>query len=364
MVTDHSLRGLPCLQPCRPKSWNALYRDGSYAIDFQFSAGETNLIARRLDELGFPLIEVGHGIGMGASAKGMGTAAASDEEYMLAAADAVTDNKWGMFCIPGVAELDQIDVAAAHGMDFIRIGCEVDDAADARPYIEKARKLGLFVFSNLLKSYAVDRDYFVSQARRCTEYGAQCVYIVDSAGGMLPKEIGLLAAALRDGIQDVKLGFHGHHNLGMGVANALAGAELGFEVVDTSMQGLGRSAGNTPTEQFVAALIRAGYRVPYDPIDIMQAAEEMVRPLLRDPGINSLDLTAGLALFHSSYMTRILKVAKAHRIDPRRLILAVCEQDRANAPMELIERCAEAISARTPAFSARIQKEYFGEEQT
>ena len=85
-------------------------------------------------------------------------------------------------------------------------------------------------------------------------------------------------------------------------------------------------------------MIRAGYKVPYDPVDVMQAAEELVRPLLRDPGINSLDLTAGLALFHSSYMSRILKVAKAHRIDPRRLILAVCEEDQANAPMELIER--------------------------
>jgi 4-hydroxy-2-oxovalerate aldolase len=316
-----------------------------------------------LDALGFPLIEVGHGIGLGASAKGLGAAAASDEEYMLAAAEAVTDNKWGMFCIPGVATLDQLDVAVAHGMDFVRIGCEVDEAALGQPFIERARKLGLYVFSNLLKSYAVDRDYFVRQAQSCLDYGAQCIYIVDSAGGMLPAEIGGLAAALRDAVPEVKLGFHGHHNLGMGVANALTSAELGFEVVDTSLQGLGRSAGNTPTEQFVAALVRAGFDVPYDPVDVMQAGEELARPLLRDPGINSLDLTAGLALFHSSYMNRILSVAKEHRIDPRQLILAVCDEDRASAPMALIERCAKTISDGTPTYSARMQKEYFGEEQ-
>lgn len=339
-------------------------RDGSYAIDFQFTAEDTWNIAERLDRLGFPWIEVGHGIGLGASIKGMGTAAATDAEYMAAAADAVSDGKWGMFCIPGIAELEHLDMAAEYRMDFVRVGCDVADVHMAQKFIERARELGLFVFSNLMKSYAAPTEFFVQQAAKCIDYGAQCLYVVDSAGGMLPEEIGRYADALRQARPEVKLGFHGHHNIGMGVANALFCAKSGFDVVDTSLQGFGRSAGNTPTEQFIAVLIRGGYQVPYDAIEVMQAGEDLIRPLLRETGVSSLDLTAGLALFHSSYMRRVLDSAKQHRIDPRRLIIALCERDRVNAPHELIEECAAEVKAYPLPKSAVAAKPYYGEEQT
>ena len=337
-------------------------RDGSYAIDFQFTAHDTKVIAARLDELGFPLIEVGHGIGLGASAKGMGVAAATDAEYMEAAAGAVSRGKWGMFCIPGVASLEDLESAIDHGIGFVRVGCEVTDVEGSRTFVERAREAGVTVFSNLMKSYTSSHAYFVEQASKCIDYGSQCIYVVDSAGGMLPEEIGGYANALREVHPDVKLGFHGHHNIGMGVANALYCAEKGFSVVDSSLQGFGRSAGNTPTEQIVAALIRAGFEVPYDPVEVMQAGEELVRPLIRETGMSSLDLTAGLALFHSSYMSRVMAAAKSHRIDPRRLILALCERDRVNAPSELIEECSGAVRDAGPP-NHLIVKQYFGEEQ-
>lgn len=343
-------------------------RDGSYAIDFQFSREDTFTIARRLDDLGFPYIEVGHGIGLGASRRNMGVAAATDEEYMAGAAEAVHRGQWGMFCIPGVAELSDIDIAAEAGMGFIRVGTEVSDAEKAKPFIERAREKGMFVFSNLMKSYASSTEYFARQAGKCVEYGAQCVYIVDSAGGMLPEEIGDYAKAMRDAKPDVKLGFHGHHNLGLGVANALYCARMGFDVVDTSLQGFGRSAGNTPTEQFVAVLIRAGFETGYDPVAVMEAGEELIRPLIQDMGHNSLDTTAGLAQFHSSYMRRVLDAARAKRIDPRRLIIALCARDRASAPPELIEAAAAEVATQTRrrgllAAKAFAGKTYFGEEQ-
>ena len=242
-----------------PDILDCTLRDGSYAINFQFSAQETARIAGRLDDLGFPLIEVGHGIGLGASEKGMGVAAATDEEYMRASASAVKRGKWGMFCIPGVATLDHLEMAAANGMGFVRVGCEVENAADAVPFIERAKTLGLDVYSNLMKSYAVAPDFFAEKAEVCWKAGAQCVYVVDSAGGMLPAEIVNLVDLLRGRVPGIRLGFHGHHNIGMGVANALACADAGVDLIDCSLQGMGRSAGNTPTEQFVAVLQRAGY---------------------------------------------------------------------------------------------------------
>ncbi len=346
-----------------PKILECTLRDGSYVIDFQFSTAETFRIARRLDELGFPFIEAGHGIGLGASERGMGTAAATDEEYMIAASKAVTHGKWGMFCIPGIARLSDLDLALRYNMGFVRVGSDVSDVEETKPFIEKARGEGIFVFANLMKSYVSEPDYFSRQAAKCIEYGAQCIYIVDSAGGMLPADIGRYIDALRNLMPDVEIGFHGHNNLGMAVANALYCAEQGVTVVDTSLQGFGRSAGNTPTEHFVAALVRAGYQPPFDPIDVMQAGEELIRPLIRVAGCSSLDITAGLALFHSSYMKRVLATAKQHRVDPRRLILALCERDRVNAPIELIEQAAREVAAAHLPMSTLLSQQYFGEEQ-
>lgn len=347
-----------------PTILDCTLRDGSYVVDFAFTKETTRTIAARLGRLGFPLIEVGHGIGLGASAKGMGVAAASDEEYMVAAESSGCKFgvNWGMFCIPGIASIEDVDLAASHGMNFIRVGCEVANVEDVKPFIERAREHGMYVFSNLMKSYAAPVDEFVTQALKCVAYGAQCVYIVDSAGGMMPGDIRTYANALREAAPTIKLGFHGHNNLGLGVANALMCADMGFDVIDTSLQGLGRSGGNVPAEQLIAALIRSGYDVPYDVVDVMQAGEDLIRPMMRDPGLSSLDVTAGLAQFHSSYMPRVLSVAKERRVDPRRLILAVCERDILNAPMWLIEECAATIKARGLS-SLLIPGPYHGQEQ-
>jgi 4-hydroxy-2-oxovalerate aldolase len=346
-------------RPC-PAILDCTLRDGSYVIDFGFTKSDTAEFVRRLHNLGFPYIEIGHGIGLGASAMGMGVAAATDREYMEAVFDKGLAN-WGMFAIPGIATLDDIDVAAKHKMGFLRIGCEVANVETAKPFIERARHHGIYVFSNLMKSYAASPSEFAKQASKCIEYGSQCVYIVDSAGGMLPTEIFDYANALLHATPDAKLGFHGHNNLGLGVANALKCAGYPFDVIDTSLQGLGRSGGNVPAEQFIAALIRSGYDVPYDPVAVMQAGDDLVRQYVQP--ISSLDVTAGLAQFHSSYMPRILDVAKARRVDPRRLILAVSERDKLNAPLSLIEECAAQLDGMAPP-SALVTKPYYGQEQT
>jgi 4-hydroxy 2-oxovalerate aldolase len=349
---------LPPKKPC-PAILDCTLRDGSYVVDFGFTARDTGNFVGRLASLRFPYIEVGHGIGLGASRKGMGVAAATDAEYMEATAEIVAAT-WGMFCIPGVASLEDVDLAASFEMDFIRIGCEVAAVETAKPFIERARHHGIYVFSNLMKSYAAPVDEFVAAALKCVEYGAQCVYIVDSAGGMLPLDLLHYIDDVRHVAPDVKLGFHGHNNLGLGVANALLCVGAGLDVIDTSLQGLGRSGGNVPAEQFISALIRAGYDVPYDPVAVMQAGDELVRQYVQP--ISSLDVAAGLAQFHSSYMPRILAVAKEKRVDPRRLILAVCERDKLNAPLSLIEECAAELEGAQPP-SALVMKPYYGQEQ-
>ncbi|MGL9621715.1 hypothetical protein QRQ56_27395 [Bradyrhizobium sp. U531] len=338
-------------------------RDGSYMIDFKFTARDTAVIGKQLEAAGFELIEIGHGVGLGASQRGYGNAAETDEAYLSAAADALKRAMWGMFCIPGIATLQEIDMAAEYGMNFIRVGTEVADVPSSKNFIEQAKKHGMFVCANYMKSYVVTPQEFVRNALLSKQYGADVVYIVDSAGGMLTRDVESYFLAARDvGLQ---VGFHGHDNLGLGVANAVRAAELGAAIVDTSLQGMGRGAGNTPTELFIVVMERLGVAMGFDPLRVMDIGEKCIKPLMRRDGLNSLDIVAGYAQFHSSYMGVIKEFSSKLGVDPRKLIIALCERDKINAPRSMIEELAQALTAEPEeVFSARFHLDrYCGDEQ-
>jgi len=165
---------------------------------------------------------------------------------------------------------------------------------------------------------------------------------------------------------DLPLGFHGHNNMGLAVSNTLRAIELGAAVVDSTLQGLGRSSGNAPTEIVVALLKRMGTDLGIDPLEVMDIGEKFIRPLVKTVGLESLDLVAGYAQFHSSYMGLIREYSSRYRIDPRRLILALCEVDKVNAPRDLLDRIANQLKAKqeTEVPTARFRwDKYFGREQ-
>lgn len=340
-------------------------RDGSYAINFQFTARDTAVIAGQLEAAGFELIELGHGVGLGASQRNCYRAAETDEAYLAAAADTLKRAMWGMFCIPGITALQQIDMAADYGMRFIRIGTDVADVPHSREFVERAKKHGMFVCANYMKSYVATPAEFARNALLSKQYGADVVYVVDSAGGMLTRDVDGYFSAVRD-VCDIKIGFHGHDNLGLGVANAVRAAELGAAIVDTSLQGMGRSAGNTPTELFIAVMERLGVAMGFDPLRVMDISEKYIKPLIRRNGYNSLDIVAGYAQFHSSYMGMIREFSSKFGVDPRKLIIALCERDKVNAPRVMVEDLARALGAEPEdAFSARFHLDrYYGDEQS
>jgi len=339
-------------------------RDGAYVLDFQFTESDTRAIAEALDSAGFRFIEVGHGLGLGATENTKHVAAASDTEYMQAAAQAVRTGKWGMFCIPGIGELDHLRIAADHGMDFVRIGTDVDKIDQSQPFIELARKLGIQVFSNFMKSYVLEPEDFAKLAARAIGFGSELVYLVDSAGGMMPNEVQAYLQAVHAEDRNIALGFHGHNNLGLAVANSLICLENGVELVDTSLQGFGRSAGNTPTEQLLSAASRAGFTVEVDPLSSMELGETFIRPLIEQRGLSSLDIVSGFALFHSSYMPTVLHCAKTNRVDPRKLIVEICKVDKVNLHKEMLEDLAKSLKATHSAPRILPWERYFGEEQS
>lgn len=347
-----------------PKILECTLRDGAYAINFQFTREDTKVLLRALEDVGFDMLELGHGLGLGASEAGKGVAAEADEVYLQTAAETCREALWGMFCIPGIASLDHVDMAADHGMRFIRIGTHADQYEKGRPFIERAKKHGMFVCANFMKSYVEEPATFARYAVEAESFGADLVYIVDSAGGMFPADISRYVEAVRDRTDDLQLGFHGHHNLGMGVANSLRAAELGVAIIDTSLQGLGRGAGNTPTEQLLCALMRHGVDLDIDPIAVLDIGERYVLPLFQAHGPSSVDVISGLALFHSSYMKTIEEYATRYRVDPRRLIVAVTEKDRANAPTDLVEETARRLAEQGQRGSWKpIYAQYYGREQ-
>lgn len=339
-------------------------RDGSYAVNFQFTKDDTRAIVKTLEELGFELIEVGHGIGLGASENTESVAAETDEAYLKVTAETIKKASWGMFCIPGIAELHHLDLAHDYGMPFVRIGTNIEEYKKSKPYIERAKKYGMFVCSNFMKSYIVTPKKFAEYAVEIENYGSDLVYIVDSAGGMLPEEVEQYYIAIHEKTKTLKLGFHGHNNLGLGVANALKAVDLGFDIVDTSLQGFGRSAGNTSTEQFLCTLMRKGIDINIDPIAVMDAGEKFIQPLIDTRGLSSIDMVSGLSLFHSSYMPIIKEYAHKYRIDPRKLIIAVCETDKTNAPPELVEESAKKLREMDTHGSWKwLYNHYYGREQ-
>jgi 4-hydroxy-2-oxovalerate aldolase len=339
-------------------------RDGSYAINFQFTAADTVIIGKALEDAGFEMIEIGHGVGLNASNSGKGQAVDTDESYLRAGAEAFQKARWGMFCIPGIATLDHVDMAAEHGMSFIRIGTNVTEVPESEPFIERAKKHGMFVSANFMKSYAMEPKEFAKMALLTEKYGSDILCIVDSAGGMFTDRMEEYFLAVQ-GVSDIPLGFHGHNNLGMAMANSLRAVELGASVVDTSLQGMGRSAGNTPTEVFLVALQRMGIDIGIDPLEVMDIGEKYIKPLITRSGYDSLDVVIGYAEFHSSYMGIIREFATQYRIDPRRLIIEVTKEDKVNAPRDLVERAAKRIrDERDEVFTARFGlHRYHGAEQ-
>lgn len=337
-------------------------RDGSYVINFGFTAGQTTSISSALDEAGIDLIEVGHGVGLNASEAGQGRAAETDKGYMAAAAKAVKRGKWGMFAIPGVCELSHLDACFDHDIGFLRFGVSIDAYDKVFPFVEKAKAAGVIACVNFMKSYTREPFVFEQAAREVMKAGTDYVYIVDSAGNMTPSRVRQYC----ERIGDLPIGFHAHNNLGLAMANALIAEECGAEVIDCSLQGMGRSTGNTMTEHFVALMQREGKLGHIDLLTLLDTAEEQVRPLLSHVGHDTVDLICGYSGFHSSYMDVIRRNAIEFDVDPRLLIIEVCKATQSDAPEDLVRDKARALRKSSDERGYRHRfplTQYFGNEQ-
>jgi 4-hydroxy-2-oxovalerate aldolase len=317
-------------------------RDGSYVNNFQFTTSDVISIATALEDAGIDLIEVGHGLGLGASPK-YGIAAATDEEYLSAVQKFVKKAKYGVMILPGIGELKHLELAAKYGVYFVRVAPDITEVEKAKPYVKEAKKLGMKVSVNMLKSYILPPKEVLKQAEKVEKMGADIVYLVDSAGGMFPEDLVKLLNLLRKNIS-LEIGFHGHNNLSLALINALKLIEAGIDYVDTSLHGMGRSAGNVQTEQLVWVLEKKGYKTNIDLYKIMDAATKIIKPLMPEQqGVDEIDILYGYAEFHSSFEKYVRKIKDEYNLDFRDLVIAIGKKKIVRPTEEIVREIAEEI---------------------
>lgn len=335
-------------------------RDGSYAIDFQFSCAQQRMITQGLETLGIEYVEIGHGQGLNASSPKNGVALHTDEEYLSTAKNSLNIAKYGMFCIPGIARIQDVDKACDLGVGFLRIGTNVTEVDNSKEYIKRAKERGILVASNYMKAYAVDPEYLAEQVEKSESFGADIAYVVDSAGCMTPEQLEYTTELIRKR-SNIALGFHGHDNLGFALVNSLKAVEMGYEYIDCSLQGMGRSSGNTSTELFAIAANKLGYDIDIDVKQILKLSRRYVYPLSRK--MNMIDIICGYTGFHTSYLRDIHRVSGKYGVDPLTLIEEYTKVDQVHMDINKLNEIAKSLPEDLDSYSLCDFNGYFGHEQ-
>ena len=334
-------------------------RDGMHPKRHQISLAQMVAVATGLDDAGVPLIEVTHGDGLGGASINYGFGLHSDREYLEAVIPQMKRAKISALLLPGLGTVDDLRMAHGCGVSTIRIATHCTEADVAEQHIGLGRALGLDTVGFLMMAHMIEPAALLAQAQLMASYGANCVYCTDSAGYMLPQDVTARIAALREGIDDaVEIGFHGHHNLGMGIANSLAAVEAGATRIDASAAGLGAGAGNTPLEVMAAVLDRMGAVHGLDLYKAMDVAEELVVPMMDEPvRIDRDALILGYAGVYSSFLLFARRAGDKYGLNPRDILVELGRRKTVGGQEDMIEDVAlDMVRARSTAVSAADER--------
>ena len=317
-------------------------RDGMHPKRHLISLEQMKAVATGLDAAGVPLIEVTHGDGLGGSSVNYGFPSHTDEEYLGAVIPLMKQAKVSALLLPGIGTVDHLKMAYDLGVSTIRVATHCTEADVSEQHISMARKMGMDTVGFLMMAHMNSAEGLVKQAKLMESYGANCIYITDSAGYMLPDDVKERLSAVRQALNaETELGFHGHHNMAMGIANSLAAIEVGANRIDAAAAGLGAGAGNTPMEVLVAVCARMGIETGVDVFKIQDVAEDLVVPLMDFPiRIDRDALTLGYAGVYGSFLLFAKRAEAKYGIPARELLLELGRRGMVGGQEDMIEDTA------------------------
>jgi 4-hydroxy 2-oxovalerate aldolase len=326
---------------------DASLRDGNHAVSHQLGVEQVAGYCRAADAAGVPIIEVGHGNGLGASSLQLGESAIPDEVMLATARENLRDAKLSVHVIPGFATIKKdLERAVEIGVDVVRVASHCSEADLTERHIAFAREAGCTVYGVLMMSHMISVDDLVDQASKMASYGAEGVVFMDSSGHFLPADIRERVLALLDGVR-LPVGFHAHNNLGMAIANSVAALEAGASMLDGCSRGFGAGSGNAQLEVLVAVLERMGYRTGIDLYKVLDAADYAEANLMKVvPTVSSNSVISGLTGVFSGFIKPVLRMSERYGVDARAIFVELGRRKVIAGQEDLIIEVAEELARK------------------
>lgn len=321
-------------------------RDGMHAKREQISVEKMVEMATALDGAGIPMLQVTHGAGLGGNSLQHGFALASNEEYLQAVGSAVKQAKISVLLIPGLGTMKELQSAYDCGAYSVHVATHCTEADTAPQHIDYARNLGMDTSGFLMMAHLNNAKGLAEQGKMMESYGAQTIFITDSAGYMLPADVKERVSALRDVLKpETEIGFHGHHNLGMGVANSIEAIRAGASRIDASVAGLGAGAGNTPLEVLAAVCERMGIETGIDLFKVMDVGEDIIVPMMDHlVRVDRESLTLGYAGVYSTFVLPAKRAAKRFGVPARDILVELGRRKMIGGQEDMIEDTAMSMA--------------------
>jgi 4-hydroxy 2-oxovalerate aldolase len=329
-------------------------RDGSHAKAHQFTEAQVREVVSALDAVGMPVIEVTHGDGLGGSSFNYGFSLTNERLLMKAAVESAKQAKIAALMVPGIGTLDDIRFIQDIGLSIVRVATHCTEADVSVQHFGLARQLGLETVGFLMMAHKATPETLAKQARIMADAGCQCVYVVDSAGALILEDVQHRVEAVVSELgTDAQVGFHGHDNLNIAVANSVIAVRAGAVQIDGSTRGFGAGAGNTRNEVFAAVAERLGISTGINVLDLIDVAEDVVRPVMdSECVIDRMALIMGYAGVYSSFLKHAYRAAEQYNVKGADVLMECGRQELVGGQEDQIIFIAAELAAAREALAA------------